>query len=72
MLQWRDLYDQSSDSHDAIKLVFGHDKQQLGKKLKGEHQRCLVCSYKTSIREGLKLKVEGCTDARCKQYGLLQ
>ncbi len=27
----------------------------------------MVCGFETSIREGLKLTVEGCTDARCKK-----
>ncbi len=26
-----------------------------------------MCGFGTSIREGLKLTVEGCTDARCKK-----
>ncbi len=26
-----------------------------------------MCGFETSIRDGLKLTVEGCTDARCKK-----
>ncbi len=37
------------------------------KKWKYKCPRCLVCGFETSIRDGLKLKFEGCTDARCKK-----
>ncbi len=40
---------------------------ESGKEWKGKRPRCIVCGFETSIREGLKLIVEGSTDDRCKK-----
>ncbi len=67
MLQWNDPHDASNDSTNIFEIVAEHKQQNLGNEWKGKRPRCIVCGFETSIRDGLKLTIEGCTDARCKK-----
>ncbi len=67
ILQWKDPQDTCYDSPQGIEIFVGHEHQHLGKEWKCKCLRWLVCRFKTSIRDGLKLTDEGCTDARCKK-----
>ncbi len=67
MLQWKDPHDIIYDSPLCSEIIVEHEKHSLGNKWKGKRPRCIVCGLKTSIRDGFKLTVEGCTDARCKK-----
>ncbi len=67
MLQWKDPHKVSYDSPCCSYIIVEHGKWNLGKEWKVKRPRCIVCGFETSIRDGLKLIVEGCTNARCKK-----
>lgn len=66
MLQWRNPHDISYNHPQGSEVLANHKQQNLGIGWKGRWPRCLICGFETGIRDGLKLIVEGCTDARCK------
>ncbi len=67
MLQWNDPHEVSYDLTPNNEILAEHKQQNLGIEWKGKRPRCVVCNYETSIRDGLKLHIDGCTDARCKK-----
>ncbi len=62
MLQWKVPHGISYNSPESVDIIVGNEPKQLGKEWKGKHSRCLVCGFKTNIRNGLKLTVDGCMD----------
>ncbi len=67
MLQWRDPQEPVQNNSKSVGFQVRHEQQHLTKEWRGKHPRCWVCGFETSMRNGLKVTVEGCTDARCKK-----
>jgi len=64
MLQWRDPQEPVQNNSKSIGFQVRHEQQHLAKEWRGKRPRCWVCGFETSMRNGLKVTVEGCTDAR--------